>query len=198
MKGIQLTSNNALVSPYPELAQWESLHGDMVKKRSPNCCQTVADQQIFLQKCLEISYGRPFTRQIAHVFHSDDGESHSLEILKNCLDIALSNMFQETLLEQGGWTRWPPMVPSNFNHSVILIVTGGIIIFIYLRLQQSTFITLENLLPFLLLILILDKSKIFPFHWSAFSQDETEVFPPDSQEQSNHSPCSTALGSDSV
>lgn len=112
MKGFQLTSNKALVSPYPELAQWESLHGDMVKnrspnccQRSPNCCQTVADQHIFLQKCLEVSYWRPFTRHIAHMFHSEDGESHSLEILKNCPDIALSNMFQETLLEQGGWTR---------------------------------------------------------------------------------------------
>ena len=47
-------------------------------------------------------------------------ESLSLEILKKCLSMVLGNWLQVALLEQGVWTRWPPEVPSNLNHSVIL------------------------------------------------------------------------------
>ncbi|KAK4831192.1 hypothetical protein QYF61_015924 [Mycteria americana] len=45
-------------------------------------------------------------------------ESLSLEVFKSCLDVVLGNWLQVALLEQGGWTRWPPEAPSNVNYSV--------------------------------------------------------------------------------
>lgn len=33
---------------------------------------------------------------------------------------SLGNWLQVALLEQSGWTRWFPEVPSNLNYSVIL------------------------------------------------------------------------------
>jgi len=47
-------------------------------------------------------------------------ESPSLEILKICLDKILCSLLWVALLWQGSWTRWPPEVPSNPYHSVIL------------------------------------------------------------------------------
>jgi len=47
-------------------------------------------------------------------------ESPSPAILKTCLDAALCSLLQVTLLQQGGWTRRSPEVPSNPYHSVIL------------------------------------------------------------------------------
>ena len=44
----------------------------------------------------------------------------SSEILKVCLDMVLGNWLWVALLEQGGWTRCSPQVPSHLNHSVIL------------------------------------------------------------------------------
>lgn len=34
--------------------------------------------------------------------------------------MALGNQLWVSLVEQGYWTRWPPEVPPNLNHSVIL------------------------------------------------------------------------------
>lgn len=42
------------------------------------------------------------------------------QILKTSLDTILTNVLQVTLLKQGGWTRWPPVVPFRVNHSVLL------------------------------------------------------------------------------
>lgn len=39
---------------------------------------------------------------------------------KNCLETVLSNWIWMSLLEEGDWTRWPPDVPSNLNHSMVL------------------------------------------------------------------------------
>ena len=47
-------------------------------------------------------------------------ESPSLEIFKTHLDAVLCSLLHVTLLQQGGWTRWPTEVPSNPYHSVIL------------------------------------------------------------------------------
>lgn len=47
-------------------------------------------------------------------------DSPSLEILKSCIGTVLSNVVGETLLGQGGWARWPPVVPSSLNRSVSL------------------------------------------------------------------------------
>ena len=43
-----------------------------------------------------------------------------LEIFISCLGMVLGNWLSMTLLEQGGWSRWPSEVPSNINYSVIL------------------------------------------------------------------------------
>ena len=45
-------------------------------------------------------------------------QSPSLEMLKSHLDMVLGNCLWVTLLEQGGWTRWPPELPSHLDHSV--------------------------------------------------------------------------------
>lgn len=47
-------------------------------------------------------------------------ESPSLEIIQEPSGHNVSNVLWVTLLEQGGWTGWPPVVPSNLNHAVIL------------------------------------------------------------------------------
>lgn len=47
-------------------------------------------------------------------------ESPSLEISKPQMNTALRACFRWPCLEQRGWSRWPPEVPSNLNHSVIL------------------------------------------------------------------------------
>jgi len=39
---------------------------------------------------------------------------------KSYLDVALSLLLWVLLLEQRGWTRWPPEVPSNLSHTVVL------------------------------------------------------------------------------
>jgi len=46
--------------------------------------------------------------------------SPSLEILKICLDMVLGNRLWVALLEQGGWTRCSPEVPSYLSPGVIL------------------------------------------------------------------------------
>lgn len=51
-------------------------------------------------------------------------ESPSVEIVKSCLDTILSNMLWGTMLEQRGWTKQPPVVPSNITHSAILWIYG--------------------------------------------------------------------------
>jgi len=47
-------------------------------------------------------------------------ESASLDIFKPRLDEVLRSLLWVTLLQQGGWTRCSPEVPSNPEHSVIL------------------------------------------------------------------------------
>lgn len=44
----------------------------------------------------------------------------SLEILKNGLNILSSNLLQVALLEKRCWTKWPPEIPFDSNHSLIL------------------------------------------------------------------------------
>ena len=51
-------------------------------------------------------------------------ESPSLEIFKSHLDTVLGNRLWVTLLEQGGWTKPPPEVPSNVNPSVTVNLGG--------------------------------------------------------------------------
>ena len=46
-------------------------------------------------------------------------ESASSEIFKSRVDTVLGKWLWVALLEQGGWTRSPPEVPSNLNHYVI-------------------------------------------------------------------------------
>jgi len=48
-------------------------------------------------------------------------ESPSLEIFRTHLDQVLCSLLWVTLLQQEGWTRWPTEVPSNPDHSVILL-----------------------------------------------------------------------------
>lgn len=48
-----------------------------------------------------------------------EGVEFHLETFQSCLDTILSSTLMGTLLKQGGWTRWAPVVPSNLNHSVI-------------------------------------------------------------------------------
>lgn len=53
-------------------------------------------------------------------------DAPSLEISKSHQDTALGSWLLVPLLEQGRWTRLPPKVPSNLNHSygaMILIHT---------------------------------------------------------------------------
>lgn len=64
-----------------------------------------------------------FTVRIAEHWNrlpTDLVESPSVEIVKSCLDTILSNMLWGTMLEQRGWTKQPPVVPSNITHSAIL------------------------------------------------------------------------------
>jgi len=51
-------------------------------------------------------------------------ESPSAEMLKTHLYTALGNWLWVALLEQRRWTRWHPEVPSNLNHSVVLLGGG--------------------------------------------------------------------------
>lgn len=44
-------------------------------------------------------------------------DSPSLETFKSHLDMVLGNLLQVALLKQGGWTRWPPEVPSSLSFS---------------------------------------------------------------------------------
>lgn len=39
---------------------------------------------------------------------------------KSCLDVVLDSHHFMALFEQNGWKKWPPKVPSNLSHSVIL------------------------------------------------------------------------------
>lgn len=46
--------------------------------------------------------------------------SPSLETFKHSLDMILCNMLWMNWFHQGGWTKWPPELSSNFLHSVII------------------------------------------------------------------------------
>lgn len=48
-----------------------------------------------------------------HWYHRSVADSPSFKIFRGCLEVIL--------LEQGGWTRGPPDVLSNLNHSVIQV-----------------------------------------------------------------------------
>lgn len=47
-------------------------------------------------------------------------DSPSLEAFRSCLDMVLGSQVSVALLEQRGWTRWLPEVPSQLRHSVSL------------------------------------------------------------------------------
>lgn len=45
----------------------------------------------------------------------------TLEIVESHLVVVPGSWLKVTLLEQRGWTRWPPVGPSSLNHSGILL-----------------------------------------------------------------------------
>ena len=57
---------------------------------------------------------------ISHGAHWAGIQVPSLQIFKTRLDKVLCSLLWVTLLQQGGWTRWPTEVPSNPERSVIL------------------------------------------------------------------------------
>lgn len=58
--------------------------------------------------------------QMLEQFAREAADSPSYQMLKTQLDKVLSTCSRWPFFEQGGWTRWSPEVPSNFNHLVIL------------------------------------------------------------------------------
>jgi len=57
-----------------------------------------------------------------HRFLREVVEPTYLEILRTCLDMDMSmdNLLKLALLEQWGWPRQSPELPSNLKHSVVL------------------------------------------------------------------------------
>lgn len=51
-------------------------------------------------------------------------EFPSQELLKSWLDMVLATSFRWHCLSRSGWARWPPEIPSNLNHDMILWYKG--------------------------------------------------------------------------
>lgn len=80
----------------------------------------------------------------------------SLEVLKNYLDMFLDKRLLVSLLEQRCWTRWPPQVLSNLNHSVTLWSLLSIWVLVVIRIA-SVWVKQEALNSILNLYWIINK-----------------------------------------